>query len=739
MQKIKEKKGCKELELLAPAGSYETFRAVIQAGADAVYLAGTMFGARAYANNFSEQELCKAIDYAHLHGKKIFLTVNTLMKEKELEQELYQYLLPYYKQGVDAVIVQDMGAFARIRKEFPDLPIHTSTQMTVTNAYGAKLLKDMGATRVVTARELSLDDIRDIYEKVEVELESFVHGALCYCYSGQCLLSSMLGGRSGNRGRCAQPCRLPYEVFDKNKKSLSKETYILSPKDLCTIELLPKLAESGVYSYKIEGRMKQAEYAAGVVSVYREYMDRYLSEGSANYQVSSEDMQKLYDFGNRSGFTKGYYLQRNGKNMLTWNKPNHAKGNEELQKKIRESYIEAEKKEKIKGNLILKKDFPARIEVCGKKVQIVVEGDVVQSALKQPLSQEKVENAIKKTGTTPFEFEELKIEMEADCFLPVQSLKQLRRDALDLLTEKMLEQNRREHKPPKKEEQTTGGHDTQKKEEVAASIEQRSQLQICLQKEYITSIYLDSACYSRKEFLKQVSEDIKCIHATKKRVYLILPAVFRRNTSDFYGSIAEEIRKLPLDGFVAKNLDELSFLKEERLLEKELILDQGLYTYNNRSQKLFQEIPYERNTIPFELNRHEIKERDNSQSEIVLYGYLPLMVSAQCVHANSSSCDKTPQISYLRDRYGKFFPVKNQCMDCLNVIYNSTPLILFGYQKELKEMGVRNYRFMFTIETKEQMEQIFEYFETAWNQKNKKGLDGLKGEYTSGHFKRGVE
>lgn len=751
MQKIEGKKELKELELLAPAGSYETFRAVIQAGADAVYLGGNMFGARAYANNFSEEELCQAIDCAHLHNRKLFLTVNTLFKEKELEQELYRYLLPYYKQGLDAVIVQDMGVFGFLRKEFPDLPIHTSTQMTVTNAYGAKLMKDMGASRVVTARELSFADIRDIYEKVDVEIESFVHGALCYCYSGQCLLSSMLGGRSGNRGRCAQPCRLPYEVFDQNRKALSGETFILSPKDLCTIEFLPQLAESGVYSYKIEGRMKQAEYAAGVVSIYREYMDRYLAEGATNYKVTKEDMQKLYDFGNRSGFTKGYYLQHNGKNMITFEKPNHAKGNESLQKEIRETYIETEKKEKIKGILKLKKDFPAILELQDGSVNISIEGDVVQSALKQPLLPEKVEGAIRKTGNTPFEFEELQVEMDSDCFLPVQSLKQLRREALEQLLEKRLQEKRREVQtekiPASLHETVTSQRTTscQKqetespKEELSVSIEQRKQLSICLEKEYVTSVYLDSTCYLRSALLEQLEEDVTRIHATGKKAYFILPSVFRTKTAEFYEKQVTAFQKSELDGFVVKSLDELSFLQEQKLLEKEVILDQSLYTYNNRSQKVFEQIPYVKNTVPYELNRREIATRENENSEMVLYGYLPLMLSAQCVHANCTACDKKPQLTYLKDRYGKFFPVKNQCMECYNVLYNTVPLALFGFQKELKDAGIRKFRLMFTIENETQMRKIFECYETSKQQGKIELSAVLEGEYTNGHFKRGVE
>ena len=261
-------------ELLAPAGCYESMTAAFAAGADAVYIGGSRFGARAYAENPDEDLLKRAIDYAHEKNRRLYLTVNTLLKDDELDG-LYDYLNPYYREGLDAVIVQDLGVLRYIRDVFPGLDIHASTQMGITSAYGARFLKELGATRIVTARELSLEEIRGIHESTDIEIESFIHGALCFCYSGQCLLSSMIGGRSGNRGRCAQPCRLPYDLYENGKRVNKKEKqYLLSPKDICTLELLPQLIESGVYSMKIEGRMKRPEYAAGVVRIYRRYLDR---------------------------------------------------------------------------------------------------------------------------------------------------------------------------------------------------------------------------------------------------------------------------------------------------------------------------------------------------------------------------------------------------------------------------------------------------------------------------------
>lgn len=318
------------IELLAPAGSIDSLRAAVHAGADAVYIGGTRFGARAYAENPEETELLRGLDYCHLHGRKLYLTVNTLQKEEELSGLLYSYLLPYYCAGLDGVIVQDFGVAAQIREQFPALPVHASTQMTVTGPDGARLLQRIGITRVVTARELSLDEIRRIIDETGIEVETFVHGALCYSYSGQCLLSSMIGGRSGNRGRCAQPCRLPYQLFGEDGTAGGGTSCLLSMKDLCTLELLPELVDAGISSLKIEGRMKRPEYTAGVVEIYRRYLDR-CCEGQTGRQeaklkswsVSDRDHRILLDLYNRGGFTDGYYHRANGPEMMSMDRPNH--------------------------------------------------------------------------------------------------------------------------------------------------------------------------------------------------------------------------------------------------------------------------------------------------------------------------------------------------------------------------------------------------------------------------------
>ena len=312
-------------ELLAPGGSFEGMKAAVNAGADAVYMGGTKFGARAYAQNPDEEGLLEAIDYCHLHGRKLYMTVNTLLKEEELETQLYPYLKPYYERGLDAVLVQDLGALSFLKEMFPGLALHASTQMSVQSVQGAKLAQQLGFERVVPARELSLEEIRRIYEATGMEIECFIHGALCYSYSGQCLLSSLIGGRSGNRGRCAQPCRQAYELEDDAGKRLSRKEapYLLSLKDICTVDLLPELMDAGVCSFKIEGRMKRPEYAAGVVSIYRYYLDRIL-EGRPAAQADEQDLTKLMDLYNRGGFSKGYYFVEHSAKMMSMQRPNHA-------------------------------------------------------------------------------------------------------------------------------------------------------------------------------------------------------------------------------------------------------------------------------------------------------------------------------------------------------------------------------------------------------------------------------
>ena len=749
----------KELELLAPAGSLKTLKAVIHAGADAVYLGGSMFGARAYANNFNEEELLEAIRFGHIHGRKIILAVNTLLKEYELGH-LYDYLHPYYEAGLDAVIVQDMGVMEFIKTHFPNLPIHTSTQMTITNVEGARLLKEQGVERVVTAREMSLEEIQRIHDEVGVELESFIHGALCYCYSGQCLFSSIIGGRSGNRGRCAQPCRLSYEVL-QGEKSLTGHhaTPILSLKDMCTLPFLYELADHGVYSFKIEGRMKTPEYAAGVVSIYRKYMDSYL-DGS-RIPVEKKDIRALLELGNRGGFTNGYYYHHNDSDMLSGESASHNKSEGVLQDNIRREYVDTELKEKIKGKLILNKECPAKIEVQYGKIKVSYQGDMVLVAQNRPLTKEVVTEKVTKTGNTPFVFENLEVTMDDDIFMPVNQLNQLRRGALEALEEALLKPYERtlpelvETSSAETDRQTTGNAIKEKQisgqslsqtsgqqsagssTEVRVLIEDAEQLPAVLKADFVDTVYLDCMLYTRENLIRKLSEDIDRVHASGKKAFYVFPFIFRQQTSLFYEKIMPELKKLPLDGIMVRSLDEIAFIKEWGNENWQMVSDSNLYTYSNEAAEYFYRLGMIQDTIPVELNRKEILRRENSRSEMIIYGRLPLMITAQCIHKNTLGCMHQHKVLNLKDRYSVHFPVKNFCSECYNVIYNSLPVCLFKEDVTVKKIAPAAVRLSFTTETEEETEQILTIYGDIY--KNGGILGQMPMECTNGHFKRGVE
>ena len=420
----------RKVELLAPAGNYEAFMGALNAGADAVYLGGEKFGARAYADNFTTQEICRALHVAHFMGRKIYLTVNTLFKESEVAQ-LYAYLLPFYEAGLDGVIVQDLGVFCLLRDWFPKLPLHVSTQMTVTDKGAALFLKEQGAARIVPARELSLLEVRGLKEAAGIEIECFIHGAMCYCYSGQCLFSSILGGRSGNRGRCAQPCRLPYQIY-ADKDLVMGEGYPLSLKDMCTLEYIPQLIEAGIDSFKIEGRMKKPAYAAGVTAMYRKYMDLYERVGAEGYRVEAADMDKLRGLYIRSEIQTGYYERHNGREMITLSKPGYVGSDEQVTARIQEAYLHEPARQPVSMSVEIKAGAPIRVRVEGKEqVQIEATGEVAQTAQKAPLQPEDVRKQMTKTGNSCVLVTDCAVKIEGGVFVPVRALNQLRRVAVE--------------------------------------------------------------------------------------------------------------------------------------------------------------------------------------------------------------------------------------------------------------------------------------------------------------------
>ena len=713
-----------DFEVLAPAGSFQTFKAVIEAGADAVYVGGSSFGARAYADNFTEEELLEAIDYAHLRGKKVYLTVNTLLKNKEINDDLYDYLLPFYLKGLDAVLVQDFGALSYIHKAFPDLPIHTSTQMTVTGIEGVRLLQSYGVTRVVMARETSLAEMKKIHEATGMELEAFVHGALCYCYSGQCLFSSLLGGRSGNRGRCAQPCRLAYTVMDENHKELLKDSYILSMKDMCGIRDINELKEAGVYSLKIEGRMKRPEYAAGVVSFYRKYVDSLKP-------VSDSDYNKLKSLGNRCGFTDKYYFDHNAKDMITYEKPNFAVEDEDFVSRISARYVDTETRLPIKGICVLNEGNNSFLTVECKNYVYTATGQTVDKAQKKPLIKEDVAKRLSKTGDTSFVFEELEVIMDDNIFMPNGAINELRRSALEGLKNEILSTYvRDESRCSKQKPAPVADKSADLQAGCSASVETTAQLKEVCKSSLISRVYIDWNRYSLNDFDNEIADDIRLVTSNGKKIYIILPAVCRDKTYNFLLSKQDLLGQSAISGFVVKNYEELGWCLD-KFPDREIITDHNLYTYNDYAVNAYHELNISLDTMPLELNGREIARRSNADTEMIVYGYYPLMTSAQCVHRNSSKCDKCKQITYLKDRYNKLFPVKNMCNECYNVIYNALPTMLFNDIARLKESKIHNLRLMFTVEDAAETREILSYFENPSLKR--------RGEFTNGHYKRGVE
>ena len=642
----------------------------------------------------------------------MYLTVNTLIKNSEFSK-LYDYLLVYYKRGLDAVIVQDLGVVKAIHEYFPSMEIHTSTQMTVTGADGVRFLSQFGVTRVVMAREVSLAEMKRIHEETGMELEAFVHGALCYSYSGQCLFSSILGGRSGNRGRCAQPCRLQYTVEGK------KDEYILSLKDMCGIKALDKLHDAGVYSLKIEGRMKQLEYACGVVKYYRSYID-------SMKPVTDADYDRIKALGNRCGFTDRYYFDHNGSDMVTYVKPNFVSNAAEPSPEKRKLSIE--------GELVLREGEPGSLTVKRGDVTYKASIEPVSAALKAPLDKKAAIDRINKTGDTDFEFSHIKAQIGENVFVPNGAINKLRRDAISGLCDKLLKKYYRDDARyadmsgltaiPEHVVKSDAAHDEAINDYTTiCSCMTRAQLDTLIGYECFDEFYLDFDMYDRKTLIQQFADDVKSLTKRNKKVYLMLPTIFRADSSDYFVSIAKELDKVSFEGFVVKNYEEL-YLTENLFTGKKVILDHNMYTFNDVSKSAFFEHGVSGDTVPLELNSSEIMHRNNIGSQMIVYGYYPLMTTANCVHKNTKGCDKKQKLIYLKDRYNKSFAVCNNCKECYNTIYNSLPTMLTKNISKLKEAGIRSFRYSFTIETPKQIKAV---------------MDDKVAEYTNGHYKRGVE
>ena len=752
---MKEKK---RAELLAPAGSFASLKAAVAAGADAVYMGGARFGARAYAQNADQDEMIAAIEYAHLHGCRLYMTINTLFKENELG-ELYEYLLPYYKAGLDGVIVQDLGALSFIREHFPGIELHASTQMTITSVYGAKELKRLGCCRVVPAREVSLEEIRRIYDETGMDIETFVHGALCYCYSGQCLMSSLIGGRSGNRGRCAQPCRLPYRVYgQENGTAVNKEDQkcVLSMKDLCTLDILPQILEAGVFSLKIEGRMKSPRYTAGVVRIYRKYLDRYLEYGSEGYYVEPEDKKELLDLFDRGGFTSGYYTRHNGRDMIALKeKPEFRETNKELFDFLDREYVETEKKEPVEGYAYLAEGLPSVLTLTCGDISVTVSGQEPQAAKNQPMTREKVIRQLGKTGATAFEFTELEAEVCGALFLPIQALNELRREGFEALTEAIHNQWRR--KAPEAGEVQNGADSGEKSSRAAGcagpvpdesagkrpmyltvSAETGDQLSAALAVPEVRRICLDASSFQPERW----AEFVQLIHQAGKECYLTLPHIFRTHAIGFFRTYRSCLEQAGFDGLLIRAFEEIQWMREEQI-SLSASFDASVYAWNHGAVHTLKEEQAAFITAPWELNSRELEpvfeacRREGLPAELIVYGRAPMMVSAQCITKTVKGCSKCPSLLWMKDRTGARLPVQNHCAFCYNTILNPLPVSLHGCADSVKRLAPEGLRLCFTIETGEETKAVLNAFAAEFIRGE--NAEPPFTEFTRGHFRRGVE
>ena len=816
----------KKPEILAPAGSIQGMKAAIAAGCDAVYMGGSCFGARAYAENPEEDEMLKAIAYCHLHGVKLYMTVNTLIKSREMEESLFSFLRPYYEAGLDAVIVQDMGVLRFISRHFPELAVHASTQMSLTMGKGTKLLEKYHVTRMVPARELTLEELVQLRKDTSLELEVFVHGALCYCYSGQCLFSSMFGGRSGNRGRCAQPCRMPYWLEDGKR---AEGDYLLSPMELCNLSYLSEMIEAGIDSFKIEGRMKRPEYTAFVASMYRKYIDLYFDLGAEGYRNYirqhnnewQEDLRRLAELYNRNGFTQGYLEGKAGEvsnrsfgkkgQMLSSLRPKHGgvcvgtvlsvgkheviyqtekrlsaqdvvefrderhqpsyeytlgsdveafrkvtaryqKGSRikpgdrvyrtkdaALLMEIREKYLEGEQQLGVSGIFTAKAGEPLRFMVCRKEadgeIAFMAEsvGDVCQKAEKQPATSESVYKTLNQTGNSSFYFEELKIELEGELFLPVGALKKLRRESLEKLEREIVESFWRNDtiESGQEEEVLLTENAIPEKKLTSASVMRMEQLEAVLESEKISIIYLHTEVMNRAELF----DGFERIVAAGKQPWLILPHIFRKNTRKIFEkefAKKDGLFSLAWSGYLVKNMESLDFLTDVVGIEKEKIrLDHNMYLMNKEAYYFWKEQGIEQFTLPLELTEEEMETFPFlSQVELLVYGKLPLMVSAQCIVSNTAGCqgnraELQNQILTFYNQKKQEFEVVNYCKYCYNTIYQKEPLDIVKLVEKNEILDLAGKRYSFTTESGSETKEVLE--------------GRFEGKTQLGHFRLGIE
>jgi len=688
-----------KLELLAPVGSMEALYAAIENGANAVYLGGKLFNARQYASNFDLQELKEAVTYAHLRDVKVYVTVNILIDNSEMEEAL-DYIRYLYEIDIDGLIIQDIGLASLVRKSFPDFDLHGSTQMTVNNLEGADFLYKMGFTRVVLARETPIEEIRYIYENTPIELEAFIHGALCVSYSGQCLMSSLIGGRSGNRGRCAQPCRMPYSIVDSRGQLLKDwdRKYVLSTRDLNTLDEIEEIVNSGIVSLKIEGRMKRPEYVATVLSNYRKALDR------GGHSIDRGDRQDMEQIFNR-GFTKGLMFGDFGRNFISLDRPDNRgrvvgkveradkykvyirledkldkgdglelelRGGEykgiispfsalkgstislekpgyvekdsivykssslELLNRAKESYRKSDIKKIVHMETRIKIGEKPKLRAWTNGKIIELEGEqVVEKGKNTALSREKIEEQLTKLGNTVYKLGDISISLDEAAYLPISAINQLRRSLVEALDRENKNFNHREAIDESNYQEGKKGFFTY------GGKGKTSQRKISIRVsslEQFEQLDLEKLDRLYLGFYESIDKAIHEIKNHNKEVFIWTDKILYKEDLERLSEIISPWEK-DIDGISVSNLGSLEYFRKS--FKTKLHGDIGLNVFNGHTLNYFRSIGLSSITLSPELNLRQInsiEDMTDVTTEAIVYGYLPLMITKHCPMALVKGC-----------------------------------------------------------------------------------------------------
>ena len=694
------------LELLSPAGSREAVTAAVQSGADAVYLGFGDFNARRNAKNFTREQVLETVEYCHVRGVKVYLTLNTLLSDSELPAAAKEVAFAS-DAGVDAVLVQDLGVLDLVRRTAPDLAVHASTQMSVMNLDGVKRAADLGCERVVLARELPMSQIAYICRHSPVEIETFAHGAECMCYSGQCFFSSVIGTRSGNRGLCAQPCRLNYGWGDRADKAL------LSLKDMSLAGHLKELADIGVTCVKLEGRMKRPEYVSVVTGIY----SAAIREGR---EPTREELEQLRQAFSRQGFTAGYFTDRTGGHMFGTRQ--EEKEPKELFAAARAEYGREHSRVELTGSLTMKANVPLKLTLTDGKRTVSVEGDAPQQALKRPTAPEEAGDRLKKTGGTPYFVGGLSVQADDGLMVPASALNALRRDALEQMTALRGARpvRRSVSYTPKAEDEGRSRNDPV----FTVSIHSPNQLTDALlaRRPAVVYIPLETARQVKHRFADMAEQGVE--------PSVILPRILWDREVPQVEKVLEELKQAGAKSLLISNLGGIELGKR---LNMPLRGDFGLEVYNAECAQKYADEGLQSLTLSFEQKLSRVREQKKPlPSELIVYGRLPLMITENCIYqARDGKCKRGCEAKQtILDRRRARFPVL-RAYGCRNEIFNSLPLWLGDKMGDVNRCGLWAARLNFVLEKPAECVEILDAYLGQG--------DYIPDQYTRGLYFRDVE